>query len=102
MGGEQTMAIIAVLDIPGATQAQYEEVTSRLSGGRSLKQRSDWPVEGLISHAAGPTPDGWFVTDVWESEDALRRFAEQLLPLMRELGMPEVEPRTYPAFHVVT
>ncbi|MDQ0795886.1 hypothetical protein [Streptomyces sp. B1I3] len=97
------MSIIIVLEYPGTTQAQYEQVTDALTGGRGgLKKPSDWPVPGLISHAAGPTPAGWFVTDVWESEEAFRSFGERLKPLLREAGMPEVEPTIYEAFNVVT
>ncbi|PBC70314.1 hypothetical protein BX265_7720 [Streptomyces sp. TLI_235] len=97
------MAVIIVFDIPGGTQAQYEEVTNRMTGGRGgVKSPSDWPVPGLISHCAGPTSGGWHVTDVWESKEAFQRFVEKLAPLMREVGMPETEPKIYEAFNVVT
>ena len=51
-----------------------------------VKTPSDWPVPGLISHTSAPTPDGWYVADVWESEEAFRRFSEVVLPLLREAG----------------
>jgi len=97
------MAIIVVFDIPGGTQAQYEQVTNNMTSGRGVvKTPSDWPVPGLISHATGPSPTGWFVTDVWETKEAFQRFGEKLAPLLREAGMPEVEPKIYEAFNVVT
>ncbi|WP_405818820.1 hypothetical protein OG241_27430 [Streptomyces sp. NBC_01390] len=96
------MTIIITFDFPGTTQAQYEQVTNRMTGGRRLEKASDWPVPGLISHAAGPSPTGWFVTDVWESEDAFRQFGEKLAPLLREAAIPETEPKIYQAFNVVT
>lgn len=97
------MAIIITFDFPGATQAQYEQVTDKLTGGRGLVgKRSDWPVPGCISHACGPSPTGWFVTDVWESKEAFQAFGETLRPLMQEVGMPEAEPTIYEAFNVVT
>ncbi|MFF1479781.1 hypothetical protein ACFVYD_19865, partial [Streptomyces sp. NPDC058301] len=89
------MPIIIVFDIPGATRAQYEQVTAKMTGGPGVTKRSDWPVPGLISHAAGPSPTGWFVTDVWESREAFEKFGEKLAPLMREAGMPEAEPKIY-------
>ncbi len=96
------MPIIIVVDYPGVTQAQYERVTNSLTGGRGLvKTPSDWPVPGLVSHAAGPTPTGWFVTDVWESKEAFQRFGEKLKPALQEAGMPDVEPKIYEAFNVV-
>ncbi|MFF1450666.1 hypothetical protein ACFVYF_21365 [Streptomyces sp. NPDC058274] len=94
---------MAVLDQPGMTQAQYEQVADKVNGGRGLVEKStDWPVPGLISHTAAPTPDGWIVVDVWESEEAFRRFGEVLLPILREAGTPEVEPKIYPVFNLVT
>ncbi|MDX2543143.1 hypothetical protein ACOT81_22585 [Streptomyces sp. WI04-05B] len=96
------MPIIITFDFPGTTQAQYEQVTNRMTGGRPLEKASDWPVPGLISHATGPSPTGWFVTDVWESEDAFRQFGEKLAPLLREAGIPETEPKIYQAFNVVS
>ncbi|MDH6580811.1 hypothetical protein [Kitasatospora sp. MAP5-34] len=97
------MAIIAAFDIPGGTQAQYEQVTNKMTGGRGVvRASSDWPVAGLISHAAGPSPSGWFVVDVWESEEAFQRFGEALRPLMQEAGMAETAPNIYPAFNTVT
>ena len=97
------MAIITVFDIPGGTQAQYEQVTNEMTGGHGVvRNRKDWPVSGLISHAAGPSPTGWFVTDVWESEEAFRKFGEKLAPLMQAAGMPMGTPTVYQAFNVVT
>ncbi|MER8184935.1 hypothetical protein [Kitasatospora sp. NPDC094015] len=97
------MAVIIVHETPGVTREQYERVTDVLSGGKGMvRSRADWPVPGLISHAAGPTDDGWIVVDVWESEEAFRSFAEQLMPALAEAGMPDVPPKIYPAANVVT
>ncbi|WP_230211126.1 antibiotic biosynthesis monooxygenase [Streptomyces kaniharaensis] len=74
-----------------------------MTGGRGpVKSPADWPVPGLISHTAGPTPTGWFVVDVWESEEAFQRFGEIIIPILRELGVPNVQPKVYPVFAMVT
>lgn len=97
------MAVIIVHELPGATQAQYEQVTNSITGGRgTVRASSDWPVPGLLSHVAGPTPTGWLVVDVWESAQAFQQFAETLMPLAREAGLPEVEPKVYEAANWVT
>lgn len=97
------MAIIAIFELPGMTQAEYEQTTDKLTGGRGpVKKPADWPVPGLISHTAAPTPDGWFVADVWESEEAFRRFGEVIMPILREAGAPDVQPKIYPVFNLVT
>ena len=54
----------------------------------------DWPVEGLLVHAAGEGPNGFRVVDVWESEEAARRFGEKLAPHLEEAGIT-AEPEVY-------
>ncbi|MDI2124696.1 hypothetical protein [Yinghuangia seranimata] len=96
------MAIAAVFQIPGMTQEQYDKSADAVTGGRgAVKNPSDWPVPGLISHTAGPTPDGWFVVDVWESEEAFRRFGEIIVPILNNLGVPNAEPKVYPVHAMV-
>jgi hypothetical protein len=96
------MAIVALFDLPGVTQAQYDEATRKLTGGRPMRSRSDWPVAGLISHVAAPSPEGWFVADVWESPEAFEKFGTVLMPVLAEVGFPEVQPTIYPVHNVVT
>jgi hypothetical protein len=95
------MAIIAVFQSPSLTQAKYEDSVRQLTGGRSrLQTAADWPVEGLLVHAAGQGPQGFRVVDVWESEDAFRRFGEKLMPILKAVGV-EGQPEIYPAHTVV-
>ncbi|MGV9269104.1 hypothetical protein ACWDRR_31065 [Kitasatospora sp. NPDC003701] len=97
------MAIVVIFELPGMTQAAYERTTVMVSGGPGgLNSPADWPVPGLISHTAAPTPDGWFVADVWESEEAFARFGEVIKPILREVGAPDVQPKIYPVFNTVT
>ena len=95
------MAIVAVFQSPSLTQASYEESVRRLSGGRSrMEKPGDWPVPGLLVHIAGQGPNGFRVVDVWESEDAFRRFGEKLTPIMQAIGI-EGEPEIYPSHTTV-
>jgi hypothetical protein len=90
------MAIGVLFEFPGVTAAQYDGVTKKLTGGRGLRALSDWPVKGVLSHAAGPTPNGWRVFDVWESEAAFGKFGAVLMPLMQEFKFPAVQPQIFP------
>jgi hypothetical protein len=86
----------------GMTQDNYEEVVRRLTGGKSrLESRSDWPVEGLLVHIAGQSSQGFRVVDVWESEDACKRFSDMLGPVLKDVGV-DAEPEIYPAHTVVS
>ncbi|MFI6978568.1 hypothetical protein ACIBSV_08200 [Embleya sp. NPDC050154] len=97
------MAIVVILEMPGMTQAMYEASADKVTGGRGpVEKPADWPVPGLISHTSAATPEGWFVADVWESEEAFERFSEIIIPILRDLGVPDVQPRIYPVFTVVT
>ncbi|WP_344469456.1 hypothetical protein [Kitasatospora kazusensis] len=97
------MAIVAVFDVPGMTQAQYEKSAEMVSGRPGpVKSAADWPVPGLISHTSAPTPDGWLVVDVWESEEAFQEFGKAIVPILQEIGVPNPQPKVYPTHTVVT
>ena len=95
------MAVILVHQGPELTQEMYEAAVRRVTGKDRAESPSDWPVEGLLVHAAGQGPNGFRVVDVWESEEAARQFGEKLEPIMAELNIP-VEPEVYPAHTLIT
>src|SRR5947209_5187414 len=96
------MPVVAVFESPSLTQGKYEESVMKLTGGKSrVESPADWPVEGLLAHVAGQGASGFRVVDVWESEEAFRRFGEALMPILQELGV-EGEPEIYPAHSFVS
>jgi hypothetical protein len=96
------MAVVAVFQGPTLTRERYEASIRELTGGRSrVETPSDWPVEGLLLHVAGETATGFRIIDVWQSEEAFRRFGEALAPIMAKLGLDE-KPEVYPAHTFVS
>jgi hypothetical protein len=96
------MTVVLVHQGPTITQERYEEVVRRLTDGKSrLESPSDWPVAGLLAHAAGQGRSGFRVVDVWESEEACNQFGEVLAPILREVGIEE-EPELYQAHAFVS
>lgn len=96
------MAIVAVFQGPTLTRERYEGSIRELTGGRSrVEKPADWPVEGLLVHVAGETGSGFRVIDVWQSEEAFRRFGEALAPIMAKLGIAE-QPEVYPVHTLVS
>jgi hypothetical protein len=89
------MAVVLVHEGPTLTEERYEETVRRLGGKSRMESPSDWPVEGLLVHIAGESERGFRVVDVWESEEACRRFGEQLMPILEEVGVHE-QPQIYP------
>ena len=94
------MPVLMVHDAPGGTKEQYDEACSRLTDGRALNSLSDWSTGGILSHAAGPTDNGWRVVDVWESEEAFQRFGQVIGPILQEVGMPG-QPQLFPLHNFV-
>ena len=91
-----------ILISPEFTQEQYEETIRLLTGGKSrVESPADWPVEGLLAHIAGQGESTFRVVDVWESEEALNRFAEVVMPILRQAGV-EGDPEVYPAHTYVS
>jgi hypothetical protein len=87
------MAIGVLLDIPGGTQEQYEQVNEKAFGDPKGPTE---PIDGVIIHTAGPTATGWRIYDVWESREAFDRFMnETIMPAVEGLDMPEIPPDIY-------
>ena len=96
------MPVVAVFQSPSLNEENYEESVQKLTGGKSrLESPADWPVEGLLAHVAGQAAGGFRVVDVWESEEAFRRFGEKLMPILQEVGV-EGQPEMYPAHTFVS
>ena len=83
------MAVGVFLEFPGVTWEQYEQLVQDVAP-------SGLPEEVLI-HVCGPTSDGgWRMVDVWESQEAFERCANELLiPQARALGFPQPSKREY-------
>ena len=78
------MAVILVHQRPDVTRERYNQVVRSMTGKDRVESPSDWPVEGLLVHAAGDGPDGFRVVDVWESEDPAQRSASSSLRICRK------------------
>ena len=98
------MAVGMLMVAPGFNENAYNQVSEKVFGTR------DWSAgeapDGLIVHSAGPSQDGWYVYDMWESREHFQRFAEErLMPAITEvLGGPPPEgaqPQFFEIAHLV-
>ena len=72
--------VVVIVDIPGGTQRQYEQITAELFPGGKLPN-------GWALHVAGPTETGWRVINVIPSQEDFEAFArEQLFPAAQAAG----------------
>jgi hypothetical protein len=96
------MAIVRIQRPAGVTFEMYTAVNAKVG------VESD-PPAGLILHSAGEVDGVLQIVDVWESEEAARRFGdERLLPAIKEVagdraptGAPE-DATTYELKNLVT
>jgi hypothetical protein len=96
------MPVVLVHQGPTLTQERYEAAVKRITGGSPrLRTPADWPVDGLLVHAVGQGGGGFRVVDVWESEEAARRFGTILMPILQEIGITDL-PEVYDAHTFVS
>ncbi len=90
------MALTFILEFPGGTQQQYDQILDRL-------QLSGKPPPGQIFHVAGPIEGGWCVVDVWESQEAFDRFIQEKLGrALQEVGMSLPQrPKVVPVHNIL-
>jgi hypothetical protein len=87
------MAIGVLLNIPGGTQEQYEEINQKAFG--DPKGPSE-PIQGLIVHTAGATTSGFRIFDVWETQEDFDRFNNEfIMPAVEGMDLPQIPPETY-------
>ena len=79
------MSIVAIMTVPGMTEAQYRTVRGLL--GEALQP-------GNLVHVAGPVEDGWQVVEVWESPEAMGAFFQSPAAgdAFQAAGIPPVQP----------
>ena len=83
-------AVIAHFDVPGMTSQQYDRVIAE------LEEAGLGAPPARRVHVAGPTDDGWLVTDVWDSADDLQQFAQVLMPILVRNGVTPPQPAVLP------
>jgi hypothetical protein len=88
--------ILAIHQTPSLTQQRYVEVVRRLTGKSRIESPADLPFDGLVVHAAGQTPNGFCVFDIFESEVAVEAFRAALGSIPEEIGIEE-PPQFFPA-----
>ena len=81
------------------TKEIYDQVSEKMFGHTDM--RPEEAPEGLILHSAGQGDRGWYVYDIWESQEAFERFSdEKLMPAIKEvMGDVQPEPDAAPQFY---
>ncbi len=94
------MLILAVHETPTLTREKYEQDVRRLTNGKShIESPTGLPFEGLLVHATGEGPNGFYIFDVFESEEAVESFRAAMGTIPEEVGIEE-PPQFFPAHTV--
>ena len=77
------MAISLIFEAPGMTEAQYDRIRNEVAPG-------DRAPEGALYHVGGPTENGWYVVETWESREAFDRFfRDRLQQALQQAGVAQ-------------
>jgi heme-degrading monooxygenase HmoA len=77
------MTVLMRTEVPGMTADQFEVLFAPL-----VDQFKAFP--GFIANASGPIPEGYQVTEVWESQEAHERWVrEVIMPAMQRAGLTQ-------------
>jgi hypothetical protein len=82
------MSIAHIIENPGGTKEQYEQVRKEL--GLTGSQRPP----GQLVHIAGASDGGWVVVNVWESREAAEKYhTEKVVPARKKAGLANTPPK---------
>ena len=88
------MAIAAVFEGPDVSQTQYEQVLNQVMPGNRAEP-------GLLYHVAGQGEHGWYVVEVWESQEAAQRFFDTKLGRALQEANINIQPRFFQVVNTI-
>ena len=89
------MAILMIQDASEDTLGNYDKVI------KQLEESGQGHPSGRQFHAAARKGNGYLITDVWESQEALDRFFQTLGPLLEQAGARLDPPQIYPVHNLI-
>ena len=61
----------------------------------SYPMREDQAPDGCLVHTAGQGDQGWYIYDIWESQEHFQRFVDEKLRPAMESSVASGTPRTH-------
>ena len=77
------------------TAAQYDESIRR------LEESGAFPPDGLDYHVCFGTDGNLRVSEIWDSQEQLDAFGEQLMPILSEVGINPGKPELMEVHNIV-
>lgn len=77
------MTVLMRTELPGITVEQFEALFATV-----IDQLKVYP--GFVANASGPVPDGYQVTEVWDSQGDHERWVREVIaPTMQRAGLTQ-------------
>jgi predicted transcriptional regulator len=87
--------IVAQFNIVDFTVQKYDQTI------KDLKAAGVGSPQGRLYHVVTHQPVGMLVTDVWESEEALNKFSEKLIPILKKNGVTPAKPTILQVHNII-
>ena len=68
---------------------------------KDLEEAGMGNIPERLYHVAAQNGSDWNVTDVWESEEAFKKFSDVLIPIHIKNGGQPVEPLVLPVHNII-
>lgn len=88
--------IVAQFNVTDFTVQKYDQTI------KDLEAAGQGKPSGRLYHVVTLQPIGMLVTDVWESEEALKEFSETLVPILIKNGVTPAQPTLLPVHNIIT
>ena len=89
--------VIAQFTMPGMTSQQYDQIMDDLSTSGYSQPK------GQLQHVAVDLPNrDWLITDIWDSQESMNKFAEVLMPILINNGITPAQPSVSPIYNYKT
>ena len=89
------MSIVVRFSPINLTTEKYEESVRR------LEEAGVWPPDGLDYHVFFGLEGNLRVSEIWDSQEQLDSFGEQLMPILADIGIEPGAPEILEAHNIV-
>ena len=95
------MAVGMLLAGEGVTEESYKQLTEEMFGSYPMPEEQ--APDGCLIHTAGQGEQGWYIYDIWESQEHFQRFVEEKLrPAMESIGVADGGTPPKPQFFLIS
>jgi hypothetical protein len=89
-------SVLAQFNIVDFTVQKYDQTI------KDLKAAGAGSPSGRHYHVVTLQPVGMLVTDIWDSEEALNKFSETLIPILKKNGVTPARPTLLQVHNIIS